>query len=369
MKQIGSRVVKIQREIRRILADLIKTAGILLAATLIGLLFFRWGFTESNIITVYILGVLIVSVVTSRWIYSLAASGISVLVFNFLFTMPRFTLMAYDRGYPVTFLIMFLSSLITGSMAAGMKRNAREKENAAVMVKNEQLKANLLRGISHDLRTPLTSIMGNASNLLSNGSMFDEETRKQIYGDIYDESLWLVNLVENLLSASRMESGAVKLNISTELVEEVVAEALRHTDRRREEHTIQVEGEDELLLAKMDPKLIVQVIINLVDNAVKYTPPGSEIYIRFGREDAWAWIQVEDNGPGIPDETKDQIFEMFYTGGKYSADSRRSLGIGLALCRLIVNAHGGTIQVRDHQPHGACFRFTLPLGEVELHEQ
>ena len=151
-------------------------------------------------------------------------------------------------------------------------------------------------------------------------------------------------------------------------MDEVIAEALRHVNRRSREHTIRVAGAQELLLAQIDVKLIVQVLINLVDNAVKYTPPGSLIEIRTRQQGGMVEVSVADNGPGIPDEQKPRVFEMFYSGANRVADSRRSLGLGLSLCRSIVSAHGGTISVSDNVPHGAIFTFTVPAGEVELHE-
>lgn len=248
------------------------------------------------------------------------------------------------------------------------QKNAREKEEAAILAKNEQLRADLLRAISHDLRTPLTSISGNASNLLSNGEYFDAETKRRLYTDIYDDSMWLINLVENLLSVTRLEEGRMNLHISAELMEDVVAEALRHINRKSLEHEITVTHSDELLLAKMDARLIVQVIINLVDNAVKYTPKGSHISITTERRDGQAVVRIADDGPGVPDDKKTHIFDMFYSGANKVADSRRSLGLGLALCRSIVAAHGGEIGVSDNIPHGAVFTFTLPAQEARLHE-
>ena len=188
------------------------------------------------------------------------------------------------------------------------------------MAKNEQLRADLLRAISHDLRTPLTSISGNASNLMSNGKSFDNETKQNLYQDIYDDAMWLINLVENLLSVTRLEEGRLNLHISAELVDEVVQEALRHINRLRTEHTISVENEDDLLLAKMDARLIVQVLINIVDNAIKYTPKGSHISIRTMRNGDWAVISISDDGPGISDENKKQIFDMFYSGANQIVD-------------------------------------------------
>lgn len=263
---------------------------------------------------------------------------------------------------------IMLSILGECALALENEKNAREKAEAALLAKNEQLRANLLRSISHDLRTPLTSISGNASNLLFNGDSFDADTKKQLYTDIYDDSMWLINLVENLLAVTRIEDGSLSLNISEDLVEDAVAEALNHIDRKSDEHRISVEHEEEYLLAKMDARLIVQVIINIVDNAVKYTPKGSHIRIHTGKRDGKACISISDDGQGIPDEMKPRVFDMFYSGANQIADSRRSLGLGLALCKSIVNAHGGTIAVSDNVPHGTIFTFTLPLGEAQIHE-
>ena len=248
------------------------------------------------------------------------------------------------------------------------EKNAREKEAAAVFAKNEQLRANLLRAISHDLRTPLTSISGNASNLLSNGGSFDADTKKQLYTDIYDDSMWLINLVENLLAVTRIEEGRLNFSISEDLMDDVIAEALHHISRKSVEHHITVESKEEFLLVKMDAKLIVQVIINIVDNAIKYTPKGSRILIKSQKQDNKAVVSIADDGDGISDEMKARVFDMFYTGTNKIADSRRSLGLGLLLCKSIINAHGGEITVSDNAPHGTVFTFTLPTEEVQIHE-
>lgn len=356
------------RRTHSIIRDGGRAAGILIAATLVGLLFSGLKIPEANIIAVYILGVLIISIITSSWMYSFLASVISVLAFNFLFTVPRFTLRAYDPSYPVTFGIMFLVALITGSLASRMKEYARESAQAAMQIEKEQLRADLLRSISHDLRTPLTSISGNASNLLSNENEFSQETRMQIYGDIYDDSMWLIKLVENLLSVTRIEDGRMDLRMSAELMDEVIAEAMRHTDRNRDGRKIEVSSDEEFILGKMDARLIVQVVINLVDNAVKYTPEGAQIRIHTGKKDGMVVVSVSDTGSGIPDEQKSKVFEMFYTGTNRAADGRRSLGLGLGLCRSIIRAHGGEIWVSDNKPQGAVFTFTLPAEEVTLHE-
>lgn len=502
--------------------DILKSAGLLIAASLIGFFFYNLGIDEANIITIYVLSVLLTALVTENQIYSLISAVVSVLVFNFMFTEPRFSLQAYDAGYPLTFGVMFLAAFITGSLVMRLKSHARqsagvafrtrilfdtnrllqqarekndiiqvtasqlmkllnrniviypeengslgeprlffisgrddgeagncfsekeqkaalwtfknnkhsgastdtfsdarcmylairvnenvygvlgivlgesaleafessillsvlgecalalenekhirEKEAAAVMAQNEQLRANLLRAISHDLRTPLTSISGNAGNLLSMGGDMDEEMKRQLYTDIYEDSLWLINTVENLLSITRLVGGQLNLNMTEDLIEDVVAEALQHVNKKSREHQITVEYEDEFMLAKMDSRLIVQVIINIVNNAVEYTPQGSHIQISVKKQGNQAVISVADDGDGLSDEAKKKVFDMFYSGENKVADSRRSCGIGLSLCQSIVRAHGGEIFVSDHIPHGAVFTFTLPSEEVRWHE-
>ena len=511
---------KLYRKSENLVLDTAIMFAVLIVASIIGTIFFHTGFEEANIIMIYVLAVLIISVITHNRIFSFLSSLFSVLIFNFLFTVPIYTLHAYGHGYPVTFLIMFISALITSSLAVKLKnhakqsavvayrtkilldtsqslqqaesaddimcvtarqiiklvkkdvityivedeklekpivhyvddivhpndyvnehekavaywvmknnkhagattqtlsnakslylavrvnqkvygviaiaiekdsleafeksillsilgecalaienkKNAEEKERVAVLAKNEQLRSNLLRAISHDLRTPLTSISGNASNFLANGDAMDKETKTQLFTDIYDDSMWLINLVENLLSVTRLEDNSMNLNITSELVEDVVDESLRHISRKKTEHKIITEYKDEFLLAKMDPRLIVQVIINLVDNAIKYTPVNSKIIIDVRKRGKKAVISVKDDGPGIPDDVKPKIFDMFYSGNTTVADSRRSLGLGLYLCKIIIETHGGSIIVKDNKPRGTVFEFTLPAGEVNISE-
>jgi len=500
--------------------DLLITLLVLVLSTLLGVALYHFGFTDSNIIPVYILGVLLTSLFTRGYFCGIVSSLLSVMLFNFFFTEPRLTFHAYDSKYAVTFAIMLAASIITGTLASKLKshaklsaqvafrtkvlldtnqllqkaqdnddifnitatqlmkllnrsvvmysakgdklskgalfpvepdgirddlftseehfaacwvlenhhragattdtlnkakclymairinnnvygvvgihindkpldsfetsillsilgecalaldnnRNAKEKELAAVLAKNEQLRANLLRAISHDLRTPLTSISGNAGNLLTNYNKLDEETRVQVFTDIFDDSQWLISLVENLLSVTRIEEGRMNFNMSVQLMDEVIDEAMKHINRKGAEHNVTVDCKDELLLARMDAKLIIQVIINLVDNAIKYTPVGSDIQITAENKEGFISVSVADDGNGIPDHIKPRVFEMFYTGDNKIADSRRSLGLGLALCKSIIHAHGGEITLTDNLPHGSIFTFTIPSGEVNINE-
>ncbi|MBC8535446.1 sensor histidine kinase [Feifania hominis] len=501
--------------------DLLKTLALLAGCSLIGLWFYQLGIRDANIIITYLLGVLFTAIVTQGRFYSVLFSLVSVSVFNYFFTAPRFSFEAYDASYLVTFLIMFVAALTVSSLTTRVKRQARQaalkahrtevlletsqmlqragsrdeifmrcarqvqklldrsillypvvqgalasalsfplekeqtlqaylgqderavaqwvlqnnkhagattgtlpgakclylavrghdrvfavigivmdegrdidtferslllamlaecglalekeqeretKNEIALQAQREQLRANLLRAISHDLRTPLTSISGNAGVLMQNSQVLDETHRQRLYADIYDDAMWLINLVENLLAVTRMEDGSISLQLKPELLDEVIQEALRHIDRRAHEHHISVRLSDDLLMAKIDARLIVQVIINIVNNAVKYTPPESHIELSARREGSEVVVEIADDGPGVPDSDKSKLFDMFYTAENPQADGRRGLGLGLSLCRSIVQAHGGDIIVRDNSPHGAVFSFTLQAEEVICNE-
>lgn len=511
---------RIVRDIIPTWKDILLTIWLLFFATVLGLLFGRLGFTEANIITVYILGVLINSIITKSHVCSFIGSIGSVLLFNFFFTEPKLTFHAYEPGYYVTFIIMLAAALITGTLATRLKDNAkqsaqaayrtkvlfdtnqlvqkarsedeviriianqvlllldrdvvfypvqedelgigfiftgetkddaefffedyeretaewvlrnkkragastkyrsdakalylavrimdsvygvmgihiakkpldsfdysillsilgecalalenlkneRDKEQAKLMAQEEKLRSNLLRTISHDLRTPLTSISGNASNLCNHYEQLEKETLKQVFSDIYDDAEWLINLVENLLSVTRIENGKMQLNTSIEFVDDVIDEAIKHLDRNSKEHNIQVRNAEKMLFAVMDSKLIVQVIINLINNAIKYSQKNSNIIIEAGEANDKVYIQVMDDGPGMSDSRKEHAFDMFYTGQNKVADSKRSLGLGLALCKAIVEAHGGTITIEDNAPTGCKVTFYLEKGDVTISE-
>ena len=240
----------------------------------------------------------------------------------------------------------------------------QKRQEAAVQVRNEKLRADLLRSISHDLRTPLTSVLGSAGLLADNADQLSEQQKHKLYVDIRDDAQWLLGTVENLLAVTRIEDGKLSLRLQPELLGEVIPETLSHF--RAQNGRIRFEQEDELLMARMDARLIMQVVANLVDNALKYTPADASIVVRTLRRDGMAVVEVADGGPGIPDEAKEKVFEMFYTTSKGKGDGRRGLGLGLALCKAIIAAHGGSICVRDNAPNGAVFSFTLPEERIEM---
>lgn len=501
--------------------DMALTLGLSLLATAIGTYFRHLGFADSSIISLYILTALLTAVTTTGRICTIVSSVLSVVLYNFCFVTPLFSLDSYDRSYLVTFAIMFATAMVASELTVRIADNARasaknafrtrvlletnqllqqaqgfqararvamsqlikllrldivfypasgdllgdalyepagtqdrsasilteyeravatwtftnnkhagastrtlpeaqclylavragkevfgvigialegrsleafensivlsivgecalalesdraaqEREEAAVLAKNEQLRANLLRSIGHDLRTPLTAISGSAAILRKSDEKLSLEQRCDLADAIYHDSLWLIDTVENLLAITRVEDGTIRLNLTSELIDEVIEAALSHVAQASRGRTVTVEHTDDILLVRIDVHLIMQVLTNLIMNAFKYTPEDSTVTISARREGAFVVVDVADDGPGVPDCDKPHIFERFFTSSNTRpVDSRRSIGLGLSLCRSIVEAHGGVIEVRDNHPHGAVFRFTLPAEEIEIHE-
>ncbi|MEY8355111.1 ATP-binding protein [Lachnospiraceae bacterium 54-53] len=242
----------------------------------------------------------------------------------------------------------------------------RRKINEAIV--QERYRGNLLQAISHDLRTPLAGIMGTAEMLLNMTGQ--EDRRYALISGIYGDADWLHSLVENILSLTRLQDGKLVLHKQEEAAEEVVGAAVRHVSHLHPEYEISVTVPDELLLVPMDAKLIRQVLINLLDNAVKHTGPEDEISVSVRKEEKGncAVFSVCDNGEGIDVSDIPNIFEMFYTSATRRSDVKLGVGLGLTICNAIVKAHGGSITAGNRRKGpGAEFIFTLPL-EDNTHE-
>ena len=345
------------------LRDFLIFAAIFICALVLCTLLRRSDISDGFASPVFVLAVLLTSRFTNGYLFGTLAAFLSVIGINYIFTFPYWEFNFTMTGYPLTFFVMLCVSLVTCTMTTKIK----QQEQFRMESEREKMRANLLRSVSHDIRTPLTSIIGSTSAILETPDLSLEQ-QHQLLEDVRDDAQWLVRVVENLLSITRLVEGRLNLNITEDLVDDVVAEALRHVNKKSAEHTIVTESGEEFLLARMDPRLIVQVIINIVNNAIEYTPAGSHITIRSEKKDGTIILSIADDGPGIPDQEKPRVFDMFYSGGNPIADSRRNCGIGLSLCRSIIDAHGGDLTVSDNAPHGAVFTFTLPAGEVQLHE-
>jgi two-component system sensor histidine kinase KdpD len=498
---------KIKKKDRTILIDIIITHGIVAISTLVSLMFAHFGFGESNIIIIFILGVLLVSNQTNGYISGIYASIISVLCFNFFFTEPYYTFRAYGREYLITFPVMLIVSIITSTMTTKVKRESelsqqREKRNeilysisrnlltansidqiismtavnisnisggsviiymsntkqelsdpyiysvgesgdtslilsenerlnaenvilsgqpaeskkyyipitgrtkplgvigiehgatlltneqkhlfAAVAaqaslsierersnkkqqesrldVESERIRSNLLRAVSHDLKTPLASIVGSSSTLLVNWDKIDDASKMTLVSDMYDDAQWLANSVDNILNITKIEDGRIEIKKTLEPAEEVISEAVGRVKKYAGNRKITTDVSSSLPFIRMDAGLMKQLLVNLLDNAVKFTPNDAVIIVSVYTENTQAVFEVSDNGSGIPAKDLPYIFDRFYTIDK-GTSKRKGMGLGLAICKSIALAHGGTITVMNKDGGGAIFRASIPIGE------
>jgi two-component system sensor histidine kinase KdpD len=246
------------------------------------------------------------------------------------------------------------------ALALERARLAEEAQQAEVHMETERLRSSLLSSVSHDLRTPLTTITGAASTLLDNGTGLDTETRKELLESVREEADRLNRLVQNLLEMTRLESGALQLQKDWHSMEEVIGSVLTHMGKRLAERSVNTKVPHDLPLVAMDAVLVEQVLLNLLDNAVKYTPPGSPISISVTATETAITVEVADRGPGLPRGQEDRVFEKFF---RAAAPGARGAGLGLAICQGIVRAHGGRIWAHNLPEGGAAFFFSLPLGD------
>ncbi len=248
------------------------------------------------------------------------------------------------------------------SLALDRETLARDHERARLDAEGERLKSTLLRSISHDLRTPLSGISGAASALLNEPSNYDSESRHQLVRSIYEESTWLSRVVENLLSLTRLEGGGVQVTRQMEVVDEVVASAIEHSRSRLNGRALHSSLPGTVSVAPMDARLMEQVLVNLIDNAVKHTPDDTEIHLDVVEREGLLSFTVRDNGPGIPAAVQPRLFELF-TSGYRGSDSKRGVGLGLAICKTIVEAHEGRIAAWNADEGGAVVQVELPMKQ------
>jgi two-component system, OmpR family, sensor histidine kinase KdpD len=469
------------------------TLLIQLGATMLSMLIRNIGFSEINIVVIYILSVLVVSRFTKGYFYGIMASIIGMFCFNFFFTEPLHTFLVYNRSYIMTFGVMLTASILTSTLTSKIMRSsyitsqrekqfqilyqitsslakassisdvatvsvqclsnlldcdvscittdangninheysiqkgsrgvtsqlltkeqaeltisdqfilpiadqryqygliclpkcrvpneseqskllssvstqiftamererlATEKEKAKNEAEREKFKSNLLRAISHDIRTPLSGIRGASELLLS--SLTDEDSVQLVQG-IYDGSVWLTQMVENILSLTKIQEGTLLANKKMEAAEEIIGVALKYSSRYASQYHITAKIPDKVIFVPMDGKLISQVLINLIENAVKHSQESNEIKIEVTTGKHSVWFSVADHGTGINPEDLPKIFDMFYVANEARVDSKRGNGLGLAICKAIVNAHGGRIVAENNTSGGATIRFSLPL--------
>ena len=246
-------------------------------------------------------------------------------------------------------------------MALERQHLSDEQRRILVESAKEKMRSNLLRAISHDLRTPLTGILGASSAIYENGSKLDQQTHDKLIMNIRDDSQWLIRMVENLLSVTRIDEGTMNVAKTPEAAEEIVAEAISRIRKRFPGRKISVSVPDDLLMVPMDGTLIEQVLINLLENAIKHSSAESTIEVDVIKRGSEAAFEVTDHGEGIAEKDFPYLFESYVHNGQRSSDSSRGMGIGLSICMSIIKAHKGTMEAENKETGGAVFRFALPL--------
>lgn len=364
MKQ-SEQMKRMQHEkwIKRHKRDVLLTAGILLLAVVFSLVLTRVaapGDADNAVPLVFVLAVLMTARLTDGLACSMVASFISVFCVNFAFSYPYFEVDFTLTGYPITFIVMFAVSLVVSMLTQAVKRQERVEREAYT----EKMKANLLRAVSHDLRTPLTSIIGASGAVLDNYNVFSDETKRDLIGHVQEDARWLMRLVENILSITRMNNEGVRIKKNPEAVEEIAAEAVGKLRKRFTDVHVRVRVPDELLMVPMDAILIEQVLINLMENAVLHGGYVTAIDLLVRKTENMAEFVVTDNGMGIDVDVLPKLFtELFPNAQDQQGDAKRSMGIGLSVCMSIVRAHGGDMTAENRPEGGARVAFTLPLEE------
>ena len=306
---------------------------------------------------IFVLAVLCISRLTTGYFYGTVASLIGVICVNYVFTYPYFAFNFTISGYPLTFIVMLVASVMTSTMTTQVK----QQEHLRAENEKEKARSDLLRSVSHDIRTPLTSIIGATSTILDGQDYLTTEEQRRLLEDTRSEAQWLIRVVENLLSVTRVNASMTSLKKTPELVEEVVGEVVARCEKRFPDIELHVSTPDEPLLVQMDATLIIQVLMNLVENAVKYSGDNNYIELTVSTHEQFAVFSVRDYGVGISPEVIDSLFTPI---DRTDTESTHGLGIGLSICRSVIHAHGGQITGANSPNKGAVFTFTLPMEET-----
>ena len=331
--------------------------GVLAAAFGICLFVQNVFLTESLIPAIFVLAILIISFLTEGYIYGVLSALVSVLIFNFAFSLPFFE---FDFTIPeniISAIIMIVVTLITGTLTTQIKHQEAIKSES----EKERMRANLLRAVSHDLRTPLTTIYGASSTILDNFDALSTEQKLNMLRGIKEDSQWLTRMVENLLSVTRLDGGNVKILKSYVALEELIDSVLKKFRKRYPNQAVRLDIPEEFIVIPMDALLIEQVLVNILDNAVEHAKGMTELSLSVSVSGSKAVFEIADNGCGIDPERLKTIFTGY--GGASPTDTKVNSGIGLSVCSTIIKTHGGEIFAENRKEGGAVFRIILDIEE------
>ena len=346
--------------LKKKIKDILLTLLIIIIAFSISILLQRFDVWE-QISTLFAFAVFLISLITDGYVYGIVSTVVSVLIINYAFTYPYFDMDFSAPASAVSAVIMLVISILTSAFTTKMKKWQEIKAEG----EKERMRANLLRAVSHDLRTPLTTIYGASSSVVDNYDKLSDSQKLQMAVSIKEDSQWLIRMVENLLSITRIDTGSVKLVKTPTVLEELIDSVILKFKKRYPEVTVDLDIPDELVLIPMDPILIEQVIINILENAVHHAKGFTRLALSVSVDCGKAIFEISDDGCGIDKDRLDTVFSGYNDKTDISSDTQvRNAGIGLSVCATIIKAHGGSITAENSKTGGAVFRFILFTEEA-----
>lgn len=336
--------------------DSVITVIFLLLAFGISLLFQYIFNVQEHITTIFVFAVFLVSLKTKGYIYGISAAFLGTIAVNYAFTFPYFALNFTIPVNLISGIVMIAVAVLTSTLTTKLKHHEMLKAES----ETERMRANLLRAVSHDLRTPLTTIYSSSTTLIENGDALSKAQKSQIVAGIKEDSEWLIRMVENLLSVTKIDSGRVKIIKSPTVLEELIDSVMLKFKKRYPSKNVEIEIPDDIVIIPMDAILIEQVIINLLENAVQHAEGMTKLSLKIFTLGEKAIFEIEDNGCGINPKLFDTIFTGYYISEDNLSDGqKKNAGIGLSVCATIIKAHGGSIKAENTKTGGAVFRFSL----------
>lgn len=316
---------------------------------------------EEHITTVFVFAVFFISLFTEGYLYGVLAAFIGTIAVNYAFAFPYFALNFTIPVNLISAVIMVAIAIVTSALTTKLKQHEAMKAET----EKERLRANLLRAVSHDIRTPLTTIYGSSTTLLENSDGMTKLQREKILTGIKEDAQWLIRMVENLLSVTRIDSGQVKIAKTPTVLEELIDSVVLKFKKRYSSQKVDIRLPEDVVLIPMDAILIEQVIVNLLENAVQHAKGMTRLTLRVFTLGNQAIFEVTDNGCGICAKHLDTLFTGYHTSQEEIADGqKKNAGIGLSVCAAIIKAHGGTISAENSKEGGAVFRFSLATEEI-----
>lgn len=350
---------------KRVILDCCRMILILVLAFAVNLILRRLFNTQTMTPMIFVLGVYLVAWRTQGYFWGIIASLISVLAVNFAFTYPYWAFNLIRPECLSSAVVMLVVSIMTSALTTKIKRQEQMKAEA----EKERMRGNLLRAVSHDLRTPLTSIYGACSAMLENYDEIPRENHLKLLSDVCGDAQWLVRMVENLLSVTRIDADRVQLAKNDTVLEELIDTVLVKFRKHYPEQTVQLEIPDDFVSIPMDAMLISQVLMNLLENAVFHAKGMKHLRLRVEVRYGWAYFHVEDDGCGIPEEKLSKLFTGMLDSEAPTDLSRSSMGIGLSVCSAIIKAHGGDIWARRRPTGGTEVGFRLEMEDHHGEQQ